>query len=144
MQGALSAELLAVLDMVVMERMSVGSFRLSGPPPAWFKCFCPEVAPGQEGLQPGDTFPFLANFLVDAEQFWLTHSTGCLRSGLWNETDALGHEHYLEASALCLGERQLLLLAFPNIEYAEKQALIQKARENSLVYARLHKEVQHK
>src|SRR5262244_1084548 len=99
MQGALSAELLAVLDMVVMERMSVGSFRLSGPPPAWFRCLYPAVTPGQEGLHPGDTFPFLANFLVDAEQFWLTRSTGRLRSGPWDETDAMGYEHYLEALA---------------------------------------------
>src|SRR5215468_9860190 len=144
MQGALSAELLAALDIVVMERMSVGSFRLSGPAPAWFRCFYPEVTPGQEGLHPGDTFPFLANFLVDAEQFWLTRSAGRLQSGLWNETDARGHEHHLEASALCLGERQLLLLALPNIMYTEKQAIIQKARENSLAYARFHKEVQQK
>jgi signal transduction histidine kinase len=144
MQEALFAELLAALDMVVLERRSVESFRLAGTAPAWFKCFYPDVTPGQDGLRPSDFFPFLANFLVDAEQFWLTHSTGCLRSGLWNETDAMGHERSLEALALCLGEHQLLLLAFPNIEYAEKQVLIQKARENSLAYARLHKEVQHK
>src|SRR5262249_37709132 len=102
LKKALLPELLAVLDIVVMERMSVGSFRLSGPAPAWFRCFYPEVTPGQKDLHPGDTFPFLANFLVDAEQFWLTRSAGRLRSGLWNETDARGHEHHLEASALCL------------------------------------------
>ena len=144
MQGALFAELLAALDVVVMERMSVGSFHLCGPAPAWFRCFYSEVTPGQEDLHPGDTFPFLANFLVDAEQFWLTRSAGRLRSGPWDETDAMGHEHSLEASALCLGEHQLLLLALPNVEYAEKQAIIQKARENSLAYARFHKEVQQK
>jgi len=144
MQGPLFAELFAALDMVVLERQSVGSFRLSGPAPDWFQHFYPEAAPGQEGLRPGDMFLFLENFLVDAEQFWLIHSAGQLKSGPWGEIDARGHEHYLEASAVCLGERKLLLLALPTIEYAEKQAIIQKARENSLAYARFNKELQQK
>jgi signal transduction histidine kinase len=144
MQVPRFAELFAALDMVVMERRSAGSFRLSGPVPDWFRCFYPEAAPGYDGLRLGDMFLFLENFLIDAEQFWLTRSAGQLKSGPWGEIDALGHEHYLEASAVCLGEQQFLLLALPTIEYAEKQAIIQKARENNLASARFHKELQQK
>ena len=144
MRGPLCAELFAALDMVVTERLSVGTFRLSGAAPDWFRRFYPEAAPGQNDLRLGNMFLFLEHFLVDAEHFWLTHSAGRLKSGPWCETDTLGHEHYLEASAVCVGEHKLLLLALPTIEYAEKQAIIQKARENNLGYARFNKELQHK
>jgi len=144
MQEAFFTELFTALDMVVMERTSIGSFRLSGVPPDWFRHFYPQVIPGQEDLHPGAIFPFLENFLIDAERFWLTHSAGQLKSGLWSEMDLGGREYYLEATAVCLSECTILLLDLPKIEFEEKQATIQKARENSLVYARFHKEVQRK
>lgn len=144
MDGSLFAELFTILNMAVMERTSVGFFHLAGPAPDWCRHLYPQVAPGQEGLRPGDTFLFLEHFLVDAEHFWLTHSAGQLKSGPWQELDTLGHEHYLEATAVCLGERKLLLLAFPTMEYEEKHAIIQRARENSLAYARFNKELQKK
>lgn len=136
------AALFAVLDIVVMERTAAGAFRLAGPATDWFRHFYPAAAPGQEGLRPGDMFPFLENFLIDAEQFWLAHSAGQLKSGPWSERDPLGHEHYLEASAVCVAEQKLLLLALPTFEYEEKHAIIQKARENSLAYSRFNKELQ--
>jgi hypothetical protein len=88
MPGFLFADLLAALDIVVMERLSAGIFRLCGPAPAWFRCFYPEATSGQEDLRPGDVFLFLDNFLVDAESFWLAHRTGQLSSGAWCERDA--------------------------------------------------------
>jgi len=144
MSGSLFAELFATLDIVVMERTSAGLFHLVGSAPDWCQRIYCEVASVPDSLRPGDRFPFLENFLVDAEHFWLTHSAGQLKSGPWRDLDALGYEHYLEATAVCLGKRKLLLLAFPEMEYEEKQTIIQKARENSLAYTRFNKELQQK
>src|SRR5262245_57520673 len=81
MTASLFAQMFAALDMVVMQRTAEGVFRLLSTAPAWCTRLYPETASQQDGLQPGHVFPFLANFLVDAEQFWLTHSAGRLRSG---------------------------------------------------------------
>lgn len=144
MPPSLFAELFTALDMVVMERQHPGVFTLIGPAPDWFKRYYPDVTLGQAGLRPGDWFPFLDNFLVDAEAFWQTQSTGQVKSGAWGERDRFGHDYFLEASAVCLGEKKMLLLAFPQIEFAEKVAIIQKARDNNLLYARFNKEQQQK
>lgn len=144
MQASLFAELFAALDIAVMERMSAGFFLPARPAPDWCRRLYPEIAAEQDGLRPGDRFPFLKHFLVDAEHFWRTHSVGQLKSGPWREFDTLGHEYYLEAIAVCLDERKLLLLDCPEMEYEEKQAIIQRARENSLAYARFNKELQQK
>ncbi len=144
MPGSLFAELFAALDTVVMERTSAGVFRLTGPAPDWCQRLYLEVASGPDSLRPGDRFPFLEHFLVDAEHFWLTRSAGQLKSGPWRELDTVGYEHYLEATAVCLGERKILLLALPEMEYEEQQTIIQKARENSLAYIRFNKELQQK
>ncbi|MGE3539292.1 MAG: sensor histidine kinase [Candidatus Tectimicrobiota bacterium] len=144
MPTSLFAELFAALDMVVMERQGPGVFALVGPAPDWFKHYHPDVTLGQGNLHPGDWFPFLDNFLIDAETFWHTQSSGQTKSGPWGERDRFGHEHFLEASAVCLGERKILLLAFPKMEYEEKLSIIQRARENNLIYGRFNKEQQHK
>ncbi len=144
MPTSLFVELFAALDMVIMERQAPGLFLLIGQVPDWFKSYCADLALGQNGLRPGDWFPFLDNFLVDAELFWQTQSAGQVKSGPWGERDRFGHEHFLEASAVCLGEHKILLLAFPKMEYEEKQAIIQKARENNLLYGRFNKELQQK
>jgi signal transduction histidine kinase len=141
---ALLANLLAALEIVVMERLSERSFRPINTLPGWFKRFVPEVRGGQDAIQPGHLFPFLENFLVDAERFWQEHHTGWMSSGIWMETDPLGNEYALEASALCLGRQKFLLITYPRSAYEEKQALIQRARENSLEYHRFDKEIQKK
>jgi PAS domain S-box-containing protein len=84
----------------------------------------------------------LENFLVDAEQFWQEHGTGRLRSGLWNETDWSGNDCSLEASAVCVRERKILLIELLDVAFAEKQSLIQKAREQSLQHHDLETRLQ--
>lgn len=98
--------LFAALNMVLMERQEKGSFRLFGSLPEWFFRLYPDAASRQEDLRPGERFLVLENFLLDAEQFWQERGTGRLRSGLWIETDGLGNECSLEASAICVQERK--------------------------------------
>jgi PAS domain S-box-containing protein len=138
----LLAGLFATLNIVLMERQENGSFRLLGSLPEWFFRLYPDATSPQEALRPGKRFPVLENFLVDAEQFWQEHGTGRLRSGLWNETDWSGNECSLEASAVCVRERKILLIELPDVAFAEKQSLIQKARERSLQHHDLETRLQ--
>jgi hypothetical protein len=144
MTASLLAQTLAALDMVVMERNADGTFHLLSTVPSWFTRLYPEVTTQSEGLRPGDVFPFLEYFLTDAEPFWDAQDTGQLKSGPWSETDQDGNEYALEASAMCLGQHQVLCVAFPKIEFAEQQSIVQKAREERLEHIQLHKEIQKK
>ena len=135
-------DLFAALQMVVLERLQDGSFQTLGAVPEWFRRFHPDATERQEGLRPDRTSLFLENFLIDAESFWREQQSGKLISGLWNEIDQGGNEYYLEASAVCWNQRKILLIAFPELEYQEKQRIIQIGRENRLRYHRFDKELQ--
>jgi signal transduction histidine kinase len=141
---SLMEELLQALDIVVLERLPDGDFRVVGAVPQWFTGFCPEMVAEQKGPQLGEVFPFLENFLIDAQQFWCAHGAGQIKSGVWRELDQAGHEYALEASAICIGSQQLLLIALPRSDYEEKQAIIQKARENNLASALIEKDIPQK
>lgn len=144
MQGAVFAQLYAALDIAVLERLSRGTFRLMSPAPAWLQHFYPTLAEGTLPVRPGERFVFLEHFLGDAELFWQNNRDGQLKSGPWREVAPNGQEYYLEAVVVCLDELKVLLLTFPKMEYEEKQALIQRARDNSLAYYRFHKDLQQK
>jgi PAS domain S-box-containing protein len=134
--------LFAMLNMILMERQEKGSFRLLGSLPEWFFRLYPDAASRQEDLRPGERFLVLENFIVDAEQFWQERGAGRLRSGLWIETDWSGNECSLEASAVCVQERKILLIELLDVAFAEKQSLIQKARERSLQHHYLETRLQ--
>ena len=144
MTASLLAQMFAALDTVIMECMADGTFRLLSAVPAWFTRLYPASAAQQEGLQPGQVFPFLANFLIDAEQFWRAQGTGQLKSGPWRENDLVGQEYALEASAFCLDHHRILCMAFPHSAFSEKQSIVQKAREERLAHIQLQKEIEKK
>lgn len=133
-------ELFAAINVVVLERLDYDSFKLVGTAPSWFVQFYSD-AELQQQLMPGQKFPVIENFLIDTEAFWQRNDVGRIKSGLWTETDLSGQEFYLEASAVCLNEKKILLIAS---NYKEQQFLLQKARENSLNYHNLLKEIQKK
>ncbi len=89
--ASLLADVLASMDTAILERTADGSFRLLSKAPKWLICLYPETATRTEGLWPGQEFPFLENFLIDAEQFWQAGSPGHLKSGPWTEVDSAGH-----------------------------------------------------
>lgn len=144
MNESITVDLFTALNIVVMEQLDDGSFKIIGTVPEWFMHFHPAVA-GQDKLMPGKKFPFLENFLIDAESFWSGNDAGPLKSGVWIEIDRAGNECYLEASAVRLPSNNILLLSLGEIaSYEEKQFLIQRGRENNLSYYRLVKEIQKK
>lgn len=142
--ASLLAEAFACLDTVLLEHTGAGCFRLLSKAPTWLVHLYPAALTQTEELQPGKVFPFLENFLIDAEQFWQTGGAGQVKSGPWTEVDSTGRVYNLEASALRVAQSQLLCLAFPHMEYAEEQALLQTAREERLQHLQLQKEIQHK
>ncbi|MCI0487344.1 MAG: ATP-binding protein [Blastocatellia bacterium] len=130
----IKADILAALDVAVLERTSEGEFKLMGAAPLWFARFYPDATARHTVLRPQEKFIFLEHFLVDAHAFWRGKGEGRLRSGAWVETDESGETLHLEASALCLGRRKVLIVELLRFSYEEVHLLTQKAREKSLDY----------
>lgn len=139
---SVEADLFAALDIVVMELLDDGYFKMVGAIPSWFAQFYPEVT--TQKLDPGSKFPFLENFIIDAKEFWASNSNRKLRSPLWTEIDEAGNEYHFEALAFRLNNTKLLLISLVEEAFQEKQFLIQRCRESNLSYQKLVKEVQKK
>ncbi|KJH69721.1 sensor histidine kinase [Aliterella atlantica] len=144
MMQSIEANLFAALDIAVMEYTSDCCFRMVGALPDWLIEFYPEAAANQNNLLPGEKFPFLDNFIIDAEEFWHSSQTQPLKSNMWTETDPSGNEYHFEASAFRLNNTKLLLISLVEDAYQEKQFLLQKCRESNLNYDKLVKESQKK
>lgn len=137
-------KLFAALNILVVERLDNGSFAAIGDVPDWFVEFYPDAASRQEQLRLEIKFPFLENFLIDAENFWAGNDAQQLKSGIWSEGNILGNICNLEATALRWQNRKILLIESLKTTYEEKLSLIQTARENNLNYYNLVKEIQKK
>lgn len=145
MNETFASRLFATLNILVLERLRKGVFQIEGTVPHWLERVCPrDISTGMKVLISQEDIPFLENFLIDAEAYWQNPTEHPLKSGFWTEIDLNGDEYYLEASAVILDERKILLVEFAEDNYREKQALIQKARENQLSYNQLVKENQKK
>jgi signal transduction histidine kinase/DNA-binding response OmpR family regulator len=127
--------ILSALDMVALERLGEGCFRLVGQPPEWCSKYC-HSDHGSE-VRPGEQFEFLNHFLTDAEAFWSANKSGRLKSGAWVETVPRGEELHLEASAVSLGDSKLLVIELLKFGFEEVRSLAQKARERRLAYDQL-------
>ncbi|MBE9052924.1 HAMP domain-containing histidine kinase [Nostocales cyanobacterium LEGE 11386] len=145
MSNSITNELFAALNILVLERIDIGLFKIVGNCPNWLRQFCSQnFISGIDILIPQEKFPFLANFLIDAEFVWQKNSAGKLSSGIWSEINLAGREYQFEAYAICLNSRKFLLIELLNENFKDKQYLIQKARENNLNYQHFLKENQKK
>ncbi len=137
MQESFKTDILAALDIVAFERQGEGVFKLFGALPFWFVSLYPMVIEQREGLQVGEQFNFIKHFLYDAEIFWQNGDSGRLKSGAWVEADSAGNDCHLEASAICLGDKKILLIEPLRLSYEEIRSLSQTAKDQSLAYERL-------
>jgi hypothetical protein len=145
MSDYITADLFSALDTLVLERINFGRFRITGTPPDWLQLFCRhQVKSGMQILIPQQEFPFLENFLIDAEDLWNRNDKNQLRSGIWYQLDLSGKEYHFEATAICVKDIKILLIKLLYEEFEEKRNLIQKARENQLNYQYITKENQKK
>jgi hypothetical protein len=139
----LAESLPGTLGIAALERLTPRRFRLIGPPPSWLERL--GVRPDAEGvLDPAAISAFVGHFLEDAERFWDRPGTSELSSGLWVETDARHYEWTLEATAVVLCGRPVLLVAWHPNRYAEARLLQQGLRDKSLHHERLTGETQKK
>ena len=121
-------DLFKALKMVALVLQDDDRFTLLGDRPRWFRKFCPDIRSGYLSVPPEDRFPFLANFLVDAREFWRIDKVGRIRSGIWIQAVPDGDDMAFEASAVRLNDSKILLIESCEYAYSEKQSLIQTGR----------------
>lgn len=97
-----------------------------------------------DSVRLGDVMPFLENFLFDAESFWSSQTHGRVESGMWTEKTASGREISLDATALWLDGKRILLVRNPQSKYAADARVLQTARDSLLEHERLLREIQKK
>lgn len=130
----------SVLNIAVFEKIENDSFRLLGTIPSWLNVFLPAKKQKVLIINPAQIFPFIENFLIEAERFWKMDLSGRIKSGLWIESGKEGSELRLEATALVIEGRKLLLIEFlDSVEFDERMQLFQKSRDKSLIHERLIK-----
>ncbi len=137
----IATDLLDALGVVMLEYGSDDGYKLTGKPPEWFRQFYPSAVIGDQIQELTENFSFVENFLIDAELFWDANSGSRLKSGVFIEIDADGKEHAVEASAVFINGKKILLLELLGASYEEQKALLQRARENTLVCNYLEDEV---
>jgi len=130
-------QVLIELGVAVMEQHPEGTFTAVGRMPPWLARLLPGWA-GDSPLVIQEHVPFLESFLPDALDFWTGKGEGRLRSGLCAEVDESGGEYHYEVSALCVGDRRLLLFELRK-DFEETREILQKARQNLLDYELLER-----
>jgi len=135
---------LSTLDMVVFEREEDSAeFRLQGLPPDWWREW---VGPANGTvLDLGQCSPFLRDYLVGAHPIWGGQSGVTEKSGPWTEPDRQGGTMTLEATALSIGSKKLLLIERLGSGFEQMHAIVQRARDKMLaedVTAKSHRKAE--
>jgi transcriptional regulator with PAS, ATPase and Fis domain len=135
---------LSTLDMVVFEREEDSAeFRLQGLPPDWGRMW---VGPANGTvLDLGQCSPFLRDYLVGAHPIWGGQSGVTEKSGPWTEPDRQGGTMTLEATALSIGSKKLLLIERLGSGFEQMHAIVQRARDKMLaedVTAKSHRKAE--
>ncbi len=138
---AIPNRLLSSLDVLLLEASGNGAFRLVGEAPPWVQRLWPEAAGSRDNLRPQHAFLFLEHFLQEAEAAWNDERQEPVTSELWTEVDGSGTEWLLEAQALQVMGRPLLLIKFPTVAPEQLREVLQQSRELNLEHYRLLKEI---
>src|ERR1700690_398581 len=135
---------LADQGYALFEHLEGGVFRAISEYPKWCEKMWPGAVTRDKSIHLAEASPFLENFLVDAGGFWNSNRAGSANSQVWIERDAAGRETPLEAAALHLDGKNVLLLRNLTNTYPERQKLYQSARDSLLEHEKLIREIQKK
>jgi signal transduction histidine kinase/CheY-like chemotaxis protein/HPt (histidine-containing phosphotransfer) domain-containing protein len=128
----------------LFESFGKGEFLPLGDSPAWCRDLFELHSRNAKRVRVADNSPFLENFLIDAEEFWNSKAEGSVSSGNWIERDKTGREIPLEAFALSLDKKKILILRNLSANFAEQQQWFQTARDSLLAHEQLLSEIQKK
>jgi signal transduction histidine kinase/CheY-like chemotaxis protein/HPt (histidine-containing phosphotransfer) domain-containing protein len=142
--NAIFESFLAEQGFALFEYLGKGSFRSIGEFPGWLKKIWGDEICRAKTVRLGEASPVLQNFLFDAEQFWNSKAGGNANSGNWIERGVDGVETPLEASALWLDGKKVLLVRNFSTSFAEQTQWLQTARDSLLEHEKLLREIQKK
>jgi HD-GYP domain-containing protein (c-di-GMP phosphodiesterase class II) len=140
MQHELLTKLFSQLDMLILERVGDRTFRALEPLPPFAERLFPEPGEPSEGF-PCQASPFLEFFVDEARDHWTATAKSQLWSEFWTETDPGGEEHALQAAALTIEDTDCLVVFHLARMGADRQELLQQARNNLLLQRYLETEV---
>jgi hypothetical protein len=135
---------LATQGYALFDYAGNGVFRPIGEYPKWCESLWKGALARDRAIRLAEASPLLENFLIDAEGFWNSNREGSANSPVWIERDSSGREVQLEAAALHLDGKNVLLIRNLSSTYAERQKLYQAARDSLLEHERLLREIQKK
>ncbi|MDJ0876720.1 MAG: response regulator [Desulfobacterales bacterium] len=127
-------KLFRLFNAVVLRHTQDGCFEAAAPLPNWFCELLPEAAEPGASIALADCFPFLHDFIPEAQAHWACRCADRLRSGIWLESIPDGQEVALGASALYLLGQPIVMIESPQFSYNELYATIQTGRELALTH----------
>jgi signal transduction histidine kinase/DNA-binding response OmpR family regulator len=135
---------LAGQGYALFEYLGGGEFVAIGDCPSWCEEIWGAEVRNAKHVKLAENSAFLENFLVDAEESWRSGGTGSAGSGTWIERGVSGREIPLEAFALALDGKNILILRNLSSTFAEQQRWFQTARDSLLAHEKLLTEIQKK
>jgi putative nucleotidyltransferase with HDIG domain len=138
MSNLILKKVLYAIDIGVIEQSADGLLNILGTPPDWLKRLLNQTSPDVTEFAITDDSSFLGSFIIDAAEFWETKQTGkVLWSGPWEEATESGEENLLEAGAIYLEHRNLLIIRSLSHNGITNREELQKIRENILAFEEL-------
>ncbi len=130
----LSDRILTALDILSLEWRGDNLLAVVGLLPEWVLedfegVWSEEELHEIEPFEAAEFSPFLENFIIDAQQYWKEDRSEPIRSGIWTEMGASGQEIHLEAIALVINERPMILIESAKFAVSEKTKWLQTARQ---------------
>ena len=135
LSGSFASGILAALELAIFERAPGGSFCLHRAP-QWFTSLLPENA-DTGALDLADIFPFLETFFAECSES--APGSGPIQSDIWTERDRQGQDHHLQALALEVNGKSLLIIDSPHGAYHERSMALQRAHDTAFESERIER-----
>ena len=140
----LTAAVLRNQGYAVFEYRAGGVFQAIGRLPSWFENLTGQRGAPRARLRLSKRFPFVADFLIDAEKAWHSKSGAWAKSGTWIERGADGREIPLECSAFLYKGKRIFIILSPQGHFEETRHLLQTARDSRLQHDSFLRDLQKK
>ena len=132
------------MGFALFEYCGDGNFLPIAQLPDWFSEIWAGAGNASGPIPLSQQSPFLENFLLEAEEFWNSHASAACQSETWIEKSVSGREIPVQAKALFLGGKRILVLFSPDSQFREQVRILQTARNALLDHERLAREIQKK